>query len=355
MAWGWLHQPGQPQLLVYAAPHVRLRQLGHADLDAAFHAFPGFIAGLGLAPAGGGALLLSAAGAVTALVFDPGNAVPRAAHSRALPDSADDQAIRATARALLTEPALAVKAGAVATVTVVRRSAISGDDHCRFDLCRLPLAGGPAEPETRHALPIEGAAIWAADLRDPAWILRASQIRRRSALVWRSLLAAAGVAVVLLLAQLGLGGLAAWNRVQAATIARLQGPVNRVQNTITLAERLTRSVEQDLQPFRLLDSVNTPRPKTVYFNRISARRYHELVIEGESTLGVAPVNQYAEAIGRLPFVTEVDNISQTKTGKTSFEFTVTFSELPPAPAPREPEPGQPVEPAATGTEGETEQ
>ena len=88
---------------------------------------------------------------------------------------------------------------------------------------------------------------------------------------------------------------------------------------------------EDLQPFLLMESINPLRPDSIYFDKVRSRAFNQLEIEGESTEGVTPVNSFADSIDQLPNTESVVNNSRTRNNQTSFEFLITFAELPEGP------------------------
>ena len=180
-------------------------------------------------------------------------------------------------------------------------------------------------------LNLPGNQLWDADIRDSAYAATESTGRRRSRLIWKSLRAAAVTALVLLIFQIANLGLSTFNLLRDRSLGELEPKVTRVDNKLTLAERLTQSTEEDLQPFLLMETINPLRPDSIYFEKVRSRSFNSVEVEGKSTEGVTPVNAFADSLNQLAFVDSVENNSQTRNNQTSFELKITFSELPDPP------------------------
>ena len=208
-------------------------------------------------------------------------------------------------------------------------SELQGDGKVRFLHRHVARARSLGLKST--CLDLSPRELWAVDLRDSAYAAREQAIRQRSSFIWRSLKVAAGVAVALLVLQFLDLGLRGYDALLNRKIDRIEPLATRVENKLTLATRLTQSTEEDLKPFVLMEVINPLRPDSIFYEKVRSRAYNSLEIEGKSTEGVTPVNAFADSVNQLPYVKSVENNSQTRNNQTSFEFIITFAELPPEP------------------------
>ena len=331
--WGFLFEEKTNQAFVYAVPHARLAKLGIEKIEDYFHAFPGFLSAIGPAFTRRTVRFVAENTAVTAVYFEPGESIPARVSSRRVQDEfLSDQAVLETrdklAKAVPAAEGWAVEEGVFVGAGVV----VEGEQklicfHRRL-LPETIKTPGPTEslPDS-HAFPLAPEAVWAADIRSPEWAATESRNRRFSRSIFK-ITTAAGIFLIFLLLLQGLNfGLGIYNRSRAEHIVELQPRVQRINDTWTLAARITQSTEQDLAPFRMLELINEVRPQSVYFTRTRATAFNELRIEGFSA-AVAPVNAYADSVRQLPFIADVENVVETRDGQTRFDLIIRFSEVP---------------------------
>lgn len=313
----------------FAAHKMRLRRIGIEDPEHFFHLFPAFLALHGQSFPEPTIRFLADHANLTAVCYPAHSTVPD--HLKVLPlgENTLSPVDLRTARAQLLQSCPQGYAPESAIFQLTKAEVLPSEQPF-LQLTSFPDHGG--EPEAvSAALPLTGDTLWAADLRDAAFIQRERAARHRSRTIWRSLKAAAVAAVLLLLLQIANASLAAFNAYRESQFVELEPAALRVENKLTLASRLTQSTEEDLQPFLLMEAINPIRPDTVYFDEIRSRAYNQLRTEGFSTEGVTPVNAFADSIRQLPFVQSIENNVQTRNNQTSFELVITFSEMPPSP------------------------
>lgn len=330
LAWGFLESPDSAYAFVYASPKSRLKRLNIEDPERFHQLFPGFLTLLGETFPQATVRFISQNGVLSALFLPAHNPVPEKIISRAVQaDLLDDEALLASRQRLaasLQTEGYALEEG----LWLGEGIHIGQDGQCAFTH-RHVCTGSAPQGLKRHILALDEQALWAADLRDSFFAARERVTRQRSRLIWTLLRVASLTALLLLIFQVGGMGLSAYTLVQENKIAQLEPRATRVENKLTLADRLTRSTEEDLKPFLLMEAVNPLRPDSIYFEKVRSRAFNELEIEGQSSEGVTPVNAFADAVTALPQVGSVVNNSRTRNNQTSFEFLITFSELPPAP------------------------
>lgn len=331
LCWGFIHDPASPLACVYATPRSRIKALGLDHPETFHHLLPGFATLLGEPRDRAAIRFIAESGVVTALWLQPDHPVPQKVLSRRVrSDIIDDTALLETRDKLA---ATLDSSGYELEIGLWVGEGIELDHQAQIIFKhRFIQPGAEPNPTTSRSLPMDEARIWDLDLRDGAYANAEKLIRKRSRWIWASLRAGAWAAVILLLLQAGSYGLAGLTRLQSVKIDRLEPQATRVENKLTLAGRLNQSTEEDLRPFLLLEAINPIRPDSIFFEKVRARSFNELQVEGKSTEGVTPVNSYADAIAQLPFVSGVENNSQTRNNQTSFEIVISFAEMPPPPA-----------------------
>jgi len=329
LVWGYLQAPGTPWAFVYATPWSRLKRLKFEDPQHYFQLFPGFISLFGQTPEQPTVRFLSQNGVLSTLFYAGGHPVPEKILSRRIEAGllTDDTQLQAMekARRFLKADGYAVEDG----LWVGEGVSIQSNETIRFR--HRHVSEGSSRGFLDNTLSLPERALWAADLRDNVIALKERHVRRRSRLIWKSLHAALWTAAALLLFQLGNFGLAGFNYLRQQKLDEMEPRAERVENKLTLAQRLTQSTEEDLKPFLLMEAINPLRPDSIFFEKVRSQAFNQLEIEGRSAEGVTPVNAFADSINQLEYVAEVQNYSQTRNNQTSFEFTITFSQPPPEP------------------------
>ncbi|HKJ89853.1 MAG TPA: hypothetical protein VJ960_01885 [Oceanipulchritudo sp.] len=329
LAWGFLQSPDSPFAFVYATPRTRLKRLDIDPDENFLQLLPGFISLYGDTFDKPTIRFLSQNGVLSALHFETGNPVPAKIVSRRIKATLlTDETLLTTRREMaahLESSGWHLEDG----LWLGEGIDILQGEQIRFR--HRHLNEGTPLPLREKILSLPGNDLWAADLRSQEYARRERRVRRRSRTIWKSIQAAAAMAVLFLLLQAGDFALATYNRFQEADIAELEPRASRVENKLTLAQRLTQSTEEDLKPFLLMEAINPLRPDSVFFDDVRSRAFNELEIEGQSSEGVTPVNAFADSVEQLPSVESVVNNSQTRNNQTSFEFLITFASLPPEP------------------------
>lgn len=329
LAWGFLSDPDSSFAFVYATPRARLKSVG-IELPGNFiHIFPGFVSLFGQKVDTPTVRFVSQNGVLSALFLEANNPVPTQVISvpvneelltdTALLEARNNFLNKAQTSDYSVEPGLWLGEGIE----------LSSELQPHFTLRHV--AETDPLPLTRHLLNLPASRLWAADLRDTAFAAKESQGRQRSRLIWNSLRFATAGAALLLLGQGAIIGMNTYGSFVEKDLADLEPRATRVENKLTLADRLTRSTEEDLRPFLLMEAINPERPDSIYYDDVRSRAFNQLEIEGQSVQGVSPVNAFADAIEKIPGVESVENNSRTRNNQTSFEFLITFRELPEEP------------------------
>jgi hypothetical protein len=327
LLYGYLTYPDSKQILVYATPRNRLGSLGLEEWEDSFHILPDFLPLLSLQENGDEILAIASDKGMSMVRMESNSQVPERVIGRPFGNTPPTSEFLTGLHEKL-RSSLSGNSSESSTPVIWKIESIDilPDSRIRFFL-RSSSEDGIREREA--FLPSSENAPWALDLRDSVFAKREEANRRRGVFLWRGLLGCGILALLLLFLQLGQFGMNLFSTWQEKQILGMEGRVNRVQNKLTLAERLTQSTEADVKPYLVLDAINPFRPDTVYYTRVRARSFNEIEIEGESTAGINPVNAFADALQKLPYIASVENSPSTRANKTSFEMRLVFSDMPP--------------------------
>lgn len=329
LAWGFLQADHSPHALVYATAKARLTRLEFENLENYLQLFPGFISLFGETVSAPTVRFLCQNGVLSAQYMAAGNPVPEKVVSRKVMGEllTDDTLLEArkSMAASLDVTGYSVEEG----LWLGEGFDILSNDALLFR--HRHLQPGVHGEVVERLLPFSENELWAADIRGDLYAGRERMVRRRSSFIWKSLRAAVVTAIVLLILQIGTFGLSTFNLLRERTLRELEPSAVRVEDKLTLAQLLTQSTEEDLNPFLLMESINPLRPDSIYYEKVRSRAINSLEVEGKSTEGVTPVNAFADSINQLAFVESVENNSQTRNNQTSFELTITFSSQPEEP------------------------
>lgn len=326
LAWGYLCHQNSKRILIFASPKARLRQRGFEDFDVFYHFFPGFLSLFGDTFNEPTIRILVQDTGMAALFYNANDPVPEKIISRKLNDPhLNDELLlheRDNLQSSLQTEGYSVENG------LWRGTGIEILKNYDLVFHHRHVAKEHVQVPREHQLPAP-EILWTADLRDAEFAKKTQNDRRRGHYLWKSMKFAAGTAILLLVAQLAVGVLSGINKWQQSRIFKQESIVNRIENKLTLAQRLTQSTEEDIRPFVLLEAVNPHRPEAVYFNEVSSRNFQELAVEGDSSKGVSPVNQFSNDLRSQGIINDVVEQSlQTRQGRTSFDFLIKFSRVP---------------------------
>jgi hypothetical protein len=357
LLWGFVRSQHSADALVYATTRQRLKQLDGEDATQALFLLPAFLCTSGTSFDAPSVAFIAANGSINAVFFAANDSVPVRVVSRPLPAAALTDTVLLQVREDLWNAIKTADFNPADGVYLLQETAV--DEHSRCTTKLLHVRDADSDASIEHRLDLQGDVLWNADLRDAAFVHNERAKRRRAALLWKAVRAAAATAILLLFLQFVSAGMQFYNGLRESTIEELGNRAIRVENTFTLANRLTESTEEDIRPFALMESINPVRPESIYFTRTRSRGFNRLEIEGESEQGVNPVNTFADALNQLPYVDEVEQNVQTRNNQTSFTFAIRFNGLPPGAdqpllIPEEPEATEEAEDApATGEEADS--
>ncbi len=329
LVWGFVEDSKSNYVFVYATPKQRLRKLGIEDLPSYYQLFPGFISLNGMTVEKPSIRFLSQNGVLSAIFLSPGNPVPEKIIARKVPGELLTDDVYLTARKVLLKQLKTDAFQPEDGVWLLQKTDILHNGSVQFTHRHLSESGSAGLDV--NTLDLSTDSLWAADLRDSSYAGKENNTRQRSKILWKALKFSIIAAILLFVFQILIFALDGYNHITEKTVYELEPEALRVSNKKTLAERLNQSTEEDLKPFLLMESINTIRPDSVYFDKMRTNAYNELEIDGQSPEGVTPVNAFARSIEQLPFVAAVENTPRTVQNRTSFEMKITFSEMPPEP------------------------
>jgi hypothetical protein len=329
LVWGFVEDANSGYVFVYATPKQRLRKLGIEDLQSYYQLFPGFLSLHGLTVDKPVVRFLSQNGYLSAIFLSPGNPVPQKVVARKVAAEllTDDAYLDAREKLLqnLKLDSFRPEDG----VWLLQKTDILPNGSVQFTHRHLSESG--SEGLGTNTLDLSTDSLWAADLRDSGYASEENNTRQRSKILWKALKFSVIAAVLLLVFQVLIFVLDGYNHVTEKTVYELEPLALQVSNKKTLAERLNQSTEEDLKPFLLMESINSIRPDSVYFDKVRTNAFNVLEIDGQSPEGVTPVNAFAQTVDQQSFVAAVENTPKTVQNRTSFEMTITFSKMPPEP------------------------
>lgn len=326
VAWGYWTRPGAGHALVFAAYRKRftaeeLEAWGTSDL-----VMPRFAAWLGAeAPAGattwvlgaeGGEASAEAGAGVTLVYFDDESGVPARVESEPTREAVEgeNEAQVAAERAAWREAALR-RIGETRRVVEVNTMEVEpgppGEGAFQFRATGLSVE-----------LPLETAEQL--DVRDRGELAGRRRARVRDRWLWRGLLAAAAVVLVCGLAEVGLAGLAQWQKGRLARVAE-QGPVvSQIMTAQTLAVRIDELSTKRLRPFEMIGVVDSQRPESIQFLRTITQGLDTLVVNAQ-TSSQPDIDAYRSALAALPGMRSVEvRDLNSREGRSTFTLVATF-------------------------------
>lgn len=155
--------------------------------------------------------------------------------------------------------------------------------------------------------------LWQGDLRDVFFQREEIQKRSTDRKLWWGLLSGSGLAVVLLLVTLVMGGTQMWLTRKESFLREQSKRVAQIEDNDNLLRRLDQFSAQELRPFKMLDVLNEGRPDTLYFVSARAEDLIELSLEGNAR-SVDEVNIYKERLEGHEDLAQVNLESITSTG-----------------------------------------
>lgn len=326
LAWGYLTDHENHRILVFATTGARLRSLlGEAtDIEDFYLIAPGFLAHYGTTFERPTIRFLVASGSISAVFYPANSKIPEKFVSRPLPSEILTDDVAAAARSQLLKSLKTTGYSVEEGVWVCESWTL--DDNERVQICHRNV-GGYGQGDPVHHLTFSQEEFWKIDLRSSGTATKLERERLISRKLWQTARLCIFSLGVLLLLQIAYFGLSGWTKIREKAWLERAPAAQRVGDSEALASRLEQASEQTLQPIRMLELLNNPRPSTIFFTRTRSTVYNEMEVEGESREGIPSVNHYTDILRSLPQIVDVEHSAATRDGKTTFKMTVTFGPL----------------------------
>lgn len=324
LAWGYLTHPSSNHLLLYATTYARIKQLGLENLDSWEQVFPTFATAFGLTFNTRTVIALHCRQTLTALWYEPKQAVPLRVHSIPLPaDAAEPTQITHLAREWLRT--LDTQGYSVDDRLWIAEAPESHRHSLHLHL-RHATSPAPLHPPVTFAK--SGAALWEVDVRDSLFAAQQQRLRLLSDRLWMVMQAGVSAAVLLLVSQIFSWGWSGFHWYRAKLIAERAPDIAAIEANHDLTNRIADVTERQMKPFAMLESANQGRPPTLYFNRVSSDVWNVLKVSGQAGT-LDEVNQYVDRMRNFPHIERVDTDRMlTRNGRPIFDLTFEFDLLP---------------------------
>ncbi len=294
LCYGFLYEPCNRGLLIYAAIRRRVEQLFPGALENARFMLPGFCLLHGLQSHANKTVLLQCDGNPSLIKIDAnGLPVPADEGSR---DNADSPIH------LRLDNVACTKEGSLEANFV--------------------QLGPPVEEFLTQTLSVQ--ALWAADMRDADFKRIESLRRNRERQLMRAIALGGWAALFLLISQIGLWGFSRHVDSRMSERERLQPAVFIVQDRHSLLTTLEQVAAAELRPLDVLEAMNRLRPDAIHFTEMRAEGQNRITVEGIAG-SVNALNRYAESLSESGEFRVGDPRTLVRAGRTTFTLTVDYT------------------------------
>ena len=312
LIWGYGVCRRSRTLTVFAAYRERVKQAGYDNLEAYHQVYPEFLVLDASSREKATVSLIHRGESVTAAGFAPHARIPDRVVSAPVPEEAELQETFDSVVAEFPDDRYEL----AETWSGDVESEIGQDGAIHFRM------------EGKTISTVSGALLWSADLREIAFGLAKKRERQRDVILWKILLAAAGLAAALLAVEVLRGAGNIWIHFREKQIQRQAPVVAQIMSRSNRVNRLEQRATGRLRPFDTLDLLNRDRPATLYFTAVEADEFNRYVIEGIAGT-VNELNAYAAALAESGyFESVVPQINKTQSGQTTFTLQLIVRELP---------------------------
>lgn len=248
--------------------------------------------------------------ALTAIVWDDLSELPSLLLQR--PISADNR--EQTKTELLAE--------------LTRRTQVSTDEHSILEgpitVNRTEKTGLRLACDNQTTPPLNATLLSAADVRDKE-VLATRQREQRRATWWgNAFVGTITLLILCLIVELGTLGTSGLLATRQDRLAQRAPEIQKIESAQNLANRMESLAAQQLRPFEMLAVINTPRPSSVEFLRVSTRGPLQIDIDAE-TANAGDLRTYETALKQLPAIASVDiRDPRSRSGRTTFSLEVSF-------------------------------
>jgi hypothetical protein len=314
--WGYLVDPEQANILIYAALRDRLHRAGYAELEAYIWVLPDFATLQGARFTEPTKVFLESEDGITLLDCPAGECLPSAIQS--VSETSQDVA-NAPLRLKLITPE------------------IEKSDQTSFEF--KTIAGSRDEGHWTPLKPDE-KTLWRADIRPKDYKVAERNVRRTTTWVTKLLGYATRFTVLLVLLE-GLFLIGEfWQSSRQATIEEQSEEVRRIEDKQSLMNKLEQVAKNELRPIGILEAANKIRIQLgntgIEYDEVVIDGINRITIEGKANT-INELNAYTDSLGRSgAFQLIGDPKSITRSGKTTFTVTLDYTHQepsPPEPAP----------------------
>jgi hypothetical protein len=294
LCYGFLYQPGNRGLLIYAAIRRRVEQLFPGALAKARFVLPGFALLHGLQSHADRAVLLEFDGSQSLINMD--------AHGLPIP-AEEPQADNAEGPIFL------------------RLQNIEWSNDGSLEASFRQVAPHTEEPVTQT---LSLQTLWAADVRDADFKRMERSRRNRERQLLRAIALGGWAALFLLVSQIGLWGFTRHVDNRMSERERLQPAVFAVQDRHSLLTTLEQVAAAELRPLDVLEAMNRLRPDAIHFTEMRAEGQNRITVEGIAG-SVNALNRYAESLIESSAFRVGDPRTLVRAGRTTFTLTVDYT------------------------------
>lgn len=179
--------------------------------------------------------------------------------------------------------------------------------------------------EEHYAGQLTSAMRSTADVRDKQILAAQKRDQRRSTLLGNTFVALVGALVLCLFIELGLLGSRSLLSNRTNELEERAPEIKSIESAQYLATKLEKMAAQQLRPFEMLAVINTSRPSSVEFRRMSTTGPLSLDIDAQ-TANAGDLRTYETALKQLPFIASVEiSDARMRSGRTTFSIAVSFS------------------------------
>lgn len=173
-------------------------------------------------------------------------------------------------------------------------------------------------------LTVRDDILWNGDIREKEFLKEKRRSSTIGRVLWKTLVVVAGLLVLCTVSEAVLLAGYTYLSTQKSTIDKRAANVAEIESQDTLVNKIEQLSHDYYTPFKMLELLNTYRPKKLFFNSITLGSTNELSLEG-SAANVDEVNSYSEKLKQSGLVEkmEVSEIVSQK-GKINFKMALTF-------------------------------
>lgn len=315
--WGYIHDQLERSLFLYAMYVGRLtleekeRVLG----DEVSYVFPSFIVGFGYKYSEPTINLIVSGTSISAIYWNSDN-LPMQVETIGIGEFEDKG--REVLLKNLDLEGYVVEAG----YWNLEKAEILADRSVRFESSYH--AEGASKPDHIFILNEKKGATWNADIRPKELTKVKHKEQRINRILWIATLACLLAFGILVVGEVLAFTGKAYLNTKKALVAKQAPRVKIIEGQESLAQKIEQISQNYYTPFRMLELLNTSRPKKVYFTSVTLGNQNNLVIDGVAA-SVDDLNKYTEDLNASGLV-EKHEVGQivSRQGRVTFKMDVKF-------------------------------